>query len=375
MLYDKKFINKLPEMKQFENPWLVGICKFEKNQELKKLVEKWYANIPIEHQAKLKTKLRSIKDSEFVSAFYELVAHQYCLEEGWEVEYEPRQPSGKAPDFLVKTKSGYEFILEVATIFDSADVKSANDKKEEVTHAITIIKTPFKLHLEYKILPDSRVEPKEVAKLVKEWLEKLDPNDTKKKNKMGFGYKSLSVMVEAIIDAPKPSMGCVLSVMDPGGQVPDYSERIKSVLDDKSKKYSSKKTKLPLVVMVGDGVGRIRMSESTIDRTLFGRDMITFGDEKNPPHWHKDRSGHFTPSNDENFEWFGKRTGLSAVLYCSLKEKGSFQMQVFHNPIPHIQLSEEVFYKMPQLLKWENKQGIVMRWVVSNPEGTRIQFN
>ena len=100
--------------------------------------------------------------------------------------------------------------------------------------------------------------------------------------------------------------------------------------------------------MIGDGVGLIRMSETTIDRTLFGRDMITFGDENNSSMWHKDRSGYFTPSNNENLEWFGKRTGLSAVIYCSLREQASFQMQVFHNPLPNIPLGEAVFYKMPQ---------------------------
>jgi hypothetical protein len=201
---------------------------------LRALIEKWFVNLPEKQQKSFKAKLRSLKNAEFVSAFYELVAHQYCLEEDWKVEYEPPQISGKAPDFLVTTKTGYKFILEVATIFDSDEVKSANDMQEEITQAITKIKTPHKLHLHYKILPNEKVEPKEVAKMVKEWLDKLDPSDTKKKNKMGFSYKSLSVMIEAVIDAPKPTMGCVLSVMDPGGQVPDYSKRIKSVLDDKA---------------------------------------------------------------------------------------------------------------------------------------------
>ncbi len=374
MLYDESFINQLPPIMPFENPWLVGICRFEKNKELLQLLEKWFSNLPREHRTRFRNRLRSLKDSEFVSAFYELVAHQYCLEEGWQVEYEPKQQSGKSPDFLVTTKTGYKFILEVATIFDSADIKNTNDKKEEVTLAITNIDTPFKLHLEYKILPDKNIVPKEVAKMIQQWLDSLDKSDIKKKNKMEFGYKGMSLMVEATIDSLKPKIGCVVSYMDPGGAVPDYSDRIKSVLDDKSKKYSSKKTKLPLVVMVGDGVGRIRLSEITIDRTLFGRDIITFGNENNPTQWHKDRSGHFTPSNNKSLGWLGRRTGLSAVLYCSLQEKTSFQMQVFHNPLPHIPLDEQIFYKMPQLIKWKNDKSIVMKWVISNPENLRVYF-
>ncbi len=341
---------------------------------LRQLIEKWYKNLPEEHKPKFKNKLKSLEDEVFIPTLYELVTHQYCLEEGWTIEYEPKVVTGKNPDFLVTTKSGYKFILEVATTMDSKDIKTSNKKVQEVTEAISAISTPFKLDLHYLINPNDKVKLKVVAKMVKDWVDKLDTTNTSKRYEMNFGHHSLSLKVQAIIDAPKPTGGCVLSVMDVGGAVPDYSDRIKSVLDDKANKYSSKKTKLPLIVMIADGVGRIRMSETTIDRTLFGRDMITFGDHDNPPMWHKDRSGHFTPSKDENLEWFGKRTGLSAVLYCSLREKSSFQMQVFHNPFPNIPLDEGVFFKMPQLLKWENEKGIIMKWVISNPESSRIYF-
>ena len=226
MLYIEDFIKQLPKIRQFENPGIVGICKFEKNEKLRRLIEKWYKNLPDEQKSKFKTKLRSLQDAVFVPTLYELVAYQYCLEEGWAVEYEPKVVTGKNPDFLVTTKSGYKFILEAATTMDSKEIKTTSKKAQAVAEAISAISTPFKLDLHYLINPNDKVEPKIVAKMVNEWLDKLDTTNTSVRHKMNFGHYGLCLEVQAIIDAPQPTGGCVLSVMDVGGAIPDYSDRI-----------------------------------------------------------------------------------------------------------------------------------------------------
>lgn len=375
MLYDKAFIKQLPEVKQFENPWLVGICKMEHNKELRELIEKWYLHIPEADRPKLETKLKSLKDEDFIPAVYELAIHQFCIEEGWKVEYEPTLPNGFTPDLRVTLKDGKQFILDATSIFDNADYVKANNKKIELTHKISAISTKLILSLHYLRLPDPDAKPKLVINQITKWLEQL-PNDNKK-HKKTFDVGGYSIEVETEPKAPKPKGGCVYSVMDPGMSVPDYSRRIKSVLDDKRRKYSSKDTGMPLVVMVADAIGRIRADETTIDRTLFGQYQISFtiGDTSGSSRMERDRSGYFVPSNDENGNWIGKNTGVSAVMYASVKEKGSFQMQLFHNPVPHIPLDPAIFEKMPQLLVFTEKPSLTMRWAVTNPEQSRIHFS
>jgi hypothetical protein len=275
---------------------------------------------------------------------------------------------------VVTTDTGHKFILDATTVFDSGDLAKANTKKVELTHQISAIKTNKILNLHYLELPTATARPKVITKLVSQWLESL-PSTVRRRKKV-FNASGYNLEVEASSSGPKPKGGCIFSVMDPGMSVPDYSRRIKSVLDDKRRKYSSKNTGLPLVVMVGDAVGLVRTDEGAIDKTLFGQHQITFslsGDD--PPQMQRDRSGYFTPRNAPDGTWSGKNTGVSAVMYASLKEKGSFQMQVFHNPLPHLTLEEQTFQKMPQLLRFSTTPGITMRWTITNPEHLRVYFS
>jgi len=376
VLFDKEFISSLPDARQFENPWLVAMCKMDKNQQNKELIEKWFSNLTTKSQPDFKKRLRSLKNSIFIPAYYELMMHQFCLEEGWEVEYEPVLDTGFKPDLLVTTRNNYKFIIEVLTVFDSDAVDKSNSRQQELTHLISNIKTQFILSLHYKEDPSESVKTSLMINSIKSWLSHLDSSNPKKIHKKTFKQGGYNLSAEAMFSNPIASNNCVWTVMEPGGMVPNYSERIKSGLDDKSKKFGSKKTKLPLVVMIADGVGRIRLDEKALDKTLFGDDVITFSyDGKAPPKAHKSRNGYFTPSNDAKGQWVGRRSSVSAVLYCSKQERSTFQLQMFHNPLPFFPLDNEIFYKVPQLLQTVFTGGMQMRWVITNPEDSRIYFN
>src|SRR3989338_2091477 len=121
MVFDDDFVKKLPPAKQYANPWAIAMCKLDHNKSDRALVEKWFVNLPDSAKSNFKKRLNSLDDKEFIPTFYELMMHQYCIEEGWKVEYEPDMEKGK-PDLLVTTQSGYRFIIEVTAVFDSDSV-------------------------------------------------------------------------------------------------------------------------------------------------------------------------------------------------------------------------------------------------------------
>lgn len=376
MVFEAEFVDKLPAAKQYANPWLVAMCKLDHNKRNRALVEKWFVNLPEDAKPNFKLRLNSLNDKEFIPAFYELMMHQYCIEEQWKVEYEPMMSDGYRPDLLITTQSGYRFIVEATAVFDSDTVDKSDRAKDDLTHQISAIVTPFMLSLSYYEYP-GLYSSKAVIASVKAWLDSLDSTNSKRRYKRAFKGNGYNFQIEAMLSGREPSANCVWSVSDPGGSVPNYSKRIKQKLDDKATKFGSKKTGLPLVIMLADGVGgRMQMDSRAVDKTLFGDDTITYsinGDE--PPKAVKARNGYFTPSNDEKGEWIGKSTSVSAVLYVSLRGSGSYQMQLFHNPVSHILLDDNIFFKLPQLQRLESKAGIRMKWVVSNPEDHLVYFS
>lgn len=375
MVFDDDFVKNLPPARVYGNPWSLAICKLPQNHTTRQLIEKWFLNLPVKHQPSFKLRLTSLDDTESKSAYYELITHQYAIEEGWHVEYEPELPSGYKPDLLVTTQTGDKFIIEVTTVFDSDLVAKSESAKEEVTQRLNSIKTSFIMNLQYTTIPMIPYRVREIGDKVTKWLDSLDVANTKKRHKKTFKTNGFSFEIEAIQSRRPKRIARVASVMDPAGMVPNYTDRIKSKLDEKAKKFGSKKTGLPLVIVLADGVGRLRMNEQTVDRTLFGNDVVNFSfDGSQPPTTAKARNGYFTPSTNEDGEWVGKSKNVSAVLYLAAREEGCYQMQLFHNPVPYKQFDDAILYKMPQLERLHTVGALRMKWTITNPEGNRIYF-
>lgn len=376
MLYDKKFVDSLPDAFHFENPWVVGICTYDHNKKLRALIEKWYAELPDDMKPDFYKKLRSLNNTDMIPAFYELMVYRYCIEEGWKVEHEQPLESGKTPDFVITTKSGYRFVIEVASLFDSQDILDASKKKREFTEKVSKLNTHHILELQYDSLPTHDAKPGVALRRVKDWLK--DVPDDGERHMCGFGATGTGYHFQITVNdkLPKPSEGCLFSVGDGAGSVPNYSDRIKGIFDKKRKLYSSKKTGLPLVVVITDAIGFLRGDVETIDRALYGQMTITFGlGSTGDPVAGRDRSGYFTPSNDEDGSWKGKNEGVSAIIYAAIKENATFSIQLFNNPFPHMELDMNIFRKMPQLMPWVTPEKLEMRWVVENPQESRIFFD
>jgi hypothetical protein len=380
MLYTPEFVASLPKPVPFVNPWVIALCNFDNGVKTRELIEKWYEELPDDIKPRFKAKLLSIDDEVFKPAFHELSIYRYCQEEGWDIEYEPELPNGLTPDLIVDTKKWGKLAIEVTTVFDANGIKLGEKRKQLLLQKISLIETDKVLELTHQAFPLPDFKPAQAAAKVKAWLDTIQDE---KKHVKTFDVAGCQFKIETTKKIYKPTIGCVLAEFSGVNDVPNYADRIKRKLNQKRTKYSSKTIDMPLLIVLADGVGLVRVDEHAIDKALFGQFTFTiFTNSDKPGQFGRDRSGHFTPSNDARGDWFGKNTGISSVLFSSYKGEGHFQMQMFHNPVAKLPIPFEPFKIMPQLVLVEKKPNITMRWAIKkqdnyieNPENSRVAFN
>ena len=122
VIFSDDFIKQLPEIDNFYNTSVVMLCKYNTTPSIKlrNQIELWFSLLPVEDKADILARIRSLNYKEHDSAFYELLFHQYFLEEGWKIEMHPLL-SGLTPDFKVVTKKNLEFYVEVVGLFRGKD--------------------------------------------------------------------------------------------------------------------------------------------------------------------------------------------------------------------------------------------------------------
>lgn len=381
MLYTPEFVASLPKPVPFKNSWVVAVCNFKNSTKTRELIEKWYEELPDDIKPRFKAKLLSIDDEVFKTAFHELSIYRYCKEEGWDIEYEPKLPSSLTPDFIVDTKKWGKIAIEVTTVFDADGINNAEKRRDMLTQKVALINTSKVLGITHHGYPATDYKPARAAEKVKAWLDTITDEENHKKMFEVHDCR-FTIEIDKEVQSFKPSIGCVFTESNDVSNVPDYTDRIKKKLNQKRMKYSSKSIDMPLLIVLADGVGLVRVDEHAVDKALFGQFTFTWYTNSNKPgQFGRDRSGHFTPSNDAQGDWFGKNTGISGVLYSSYKGDGLFQMQLFHNPVAKMPIPFEPFKIMPQLVLAEKKPHITMRWAVNKqdnyidkPEDQRVAF-
>src|SRR5436190_14903456 len=108
-------------------------------------LDRWYRPYPIEHQQRLRARLRV----EFEAAFFELLLHRVLSQLNYSVEVEPSVPwSSSRPDFRA-VRDDSTFYLEARIAKDKSDQQRARDSLEEsIVTRINDLHTPdYFLHL------------------------------------------------------------------------------------------------------------------------------------------------------------------------------------------------------------------------------------
>src|SRR6185369_13019501 len=114
-LFDQNLIKNLPKYEKYSDPGLVWllIAHGKVVNKHRNELRRWFQNIPIKHKRDIKSRLESLDYKQHIAAIYELVWHQYFLEEGWKPEIHPDLMNTlHKPDFLVKTNKNKNIYFE-----------------------------------------------------------------------------------------------------------------------------------------------------------------------------------------------------------------------------------------------------------------------
>lgn len=362
-LYDEEFISRRPKLNKLKNSWLSSILSENSDGLMKSLLEDWYTRIPEKMKTKLYSRLRSFKDKEIISAIYELSAYFYCLDQGWEIEYEP-VIGGKTPDFKVTTISGFEFIFEVTSLYDSEVVRISEERMWQFASKIAEVETKHVYHLNFFEYPSDSFRPSVAKRVVQEWLDEIEEVSERTGCSFGKVIAGCNFSIDIYPEEQMPEgPGRMFSVGFPPADSLNYQRRVRDILNEKSKLYSSKKTGLPLVIMIGDGIGYMRASSDVITESLYGHLLMTFGGKTT--NVSRSKIGYFSP-NSVDGKLVGKNTGVSAVVYSSIKGSQRFHIEVLHNPIPLLNITNRVFKNVPQYYPINIDGKHQMHWLIDD---------
>ncbi|MBI2560715.1 MAG: hypothetical protein HYW14_06250 [Planctomycetes bacterium] len=367
-VFDQDFINQLPTPAMLPIPSVVALCKSNEPSEevLRAQIEKWFQNLPEDQKADMYGRLRSLDDEQHLSAFYELLFHQYCLEEGWSIQKHP-SINKQNPDFLVEVTNQGSFFLEVITLMEK---EGSRQNKKRVNGLLrkfdAINKTNFHLTVQFMKCPDENIKYKALARNVENWLRTLEQEENAHKIEINeFGFNG---SISAFYSEDKTPSGYISPVENGNTMV----DQVKTAISEKVKKYKFTKTSNKPFVIAICSSSIFSPDKWAIETALFGYEVISL--EKTTlklKKVYRDYSGLLTPNPGLGGQ--SRNTRISAVIFCTTvwdKEKPpQYYMRVYHNPWAETPLPFGIFKKCPQLSKiGEDSEYISLGWHNDNKQ-------
>lgn len=173
------YIRQLPSFKKFGNPFVVAVCKRTESPfvELRRQIEAWFKKVQLSERNDLIKRLRSIDNSQSLSAFYELLIHEYCVEEGWTTEKHP-SIAGMRPDFHISTVENDMLYVEVVSLMKD-DTKTHNETRlYALLKHLDRIPSRYSLTIFFREWPADNCDPRKTCAHIKHWLDSLKKNPT-----------------------------------------------------------------------------------------------------------------------------------------------------------------------------------------------------
>lgn len=368
-LFDEAFIKRLPPLDKFSNPMIVALCRRGELEAFRAQIERWFQNLPEDQKADMYSRLRSLDDH--LSAFYELVFHQYFLEEGWKVQKHP-VVNGQKPDFFIEMPSNHaSFFLEVTTILGKE--KLQRERFNTLLRKINAINTEFLVIVGLGKWLAEDVEYDSIVQRVESWLLTLE-----KKEKAHYTMELCDWGFNGSITAwfhldVRPKSGCISGWSPPVRSADPAIKLVKAAISEKVKKYKFiKNSGLPFVIAICSS-GNFLLDSFAMESALYGHIVVSW-DTNNPQAETKvlrDNSGLITPN--PGLLGQPRNTRVSAVIFCTTRwNEGRmlYDMRVFHNPLAITKLPSQVFAKMPQLTEIESDEPdyITLGWQNDNKQ-------
>lgn len=150
-------------------------------ERVREFLERLAEAYPAEEVSELSARIRSGDDTQFKSAIFELILHEYLLRLGYTLIPHPELPNGSKarPDFHVISPKGDEFYLEavLASVNDGSD-KSAEARMGTTLDALAKACHPnFMVAVEGNGIPTTQPSSARLKLNVMSWLDSLDPDE------------------------------------------------------------------------------------------------------------------------------------------------------------------------------------------------------
>lgn len=367
-------------------PWASPIFSWlavQKNEPfvfIKNQLEEWIRNIGSKKRKDILGRLVSFRDKEHLSAFFELMWHQFLFEEGYKIKIEPRLKNGKRPEFFVVSRN-QDFYFEVVASFADEELQKKIKTTEEVLGKVARMKSYYPITVSLNSWLEPHFKHSDFLRFVRETLQIIEKSEKDFTEPKTFLYEKNGADIQVqVYPKYKEESSVLMAVHYPGYSGVLGSDKIKGRIQEKISKYRDVKAlKKPLVISLCFDSGSSTYGQPSVEYDLFGRPMVVFSkNEEGESRWAVDGSGLFMQKNKDGSP---KNTRLSAVISCKRKwdktekyPEGSYvyEMEVFHNPFASCPIEPEVFKKLPQYVPVRDETGGHMEWINKSDKENRV---
>lgn len=146
-------------------------------QYIRELLQDWFNEYKASSEKRyhLCTGFRSSKDSEHLSAFFELYLHQLFKNQGFEIEIEPELEQ-RYPDFLLTSSDGTKILLEATGTYPERWFGTAKRQEEKVIDYLNEhLESPdYFLHINIASAPKGNPPFAQMCRFLQKELAQLD---------------------------------------------------------------------------------------------------------------------------------------------------------------------------------------------------------
>jgi len=361
LLYPTSFIASLPPRLPWDLRPLPKLLSSEYRDSEVERLERWYRELQSNEKEELKIRLRSLSLRDFYSAYYELMTARIALKiKASSVEH--AAPLGNLrPDLKIAFPAGAQHIWEVATAFQPRERAFDDDRAHELARTLSeMFEHTWGVVLSATKFGTGGISLKKARPIITRWLERLDRGgDRHLALRRSVIDCEMHLNAYRLRDRVKPAL-IIVGLMGQGGKL-DASERIRSVLRKKTRKYASlKELGLPLSVFVYEG-DWLHISPWSVEGAIWGKQQVIFklGEKELLPA--VDDGGLFLPGPDG----LPQNRGLSAVVYGKrvfYQDKVYASLRVYHHPYALCPVSDDCFDDIPQCRTTFNSEGFEKHW-------------
>jgi hypothetical protein len=161
---------------------------------IREFIERWYSEFPDSAKTDIFGRMRSGKDTDFLSAFFELYLSQLCKRSGFELAAYPGMEAHsrkKHPDFLVLRDGKPAFFVEGTLAQEPQSTRAAKRRLAQLEDAINHLHCPdFWLWLDISGVADGNIPVGKIKKRMQKWLDTLNADgvteEVRAKGEEGF---------------------------------------------------------------------------------------------------------------------------------------------------------------------------------------------